>query len=199
MNKTGAGMLQIAGVCSVAAPVLLLITDLSRIFADTDFVWTIGMWISLMLLIPTVLAFTYLLSQNVNRLALLGGALAYFGLMAGASMQVLFRVYAVLREQGAAGTVGQLGSTFKLVASTQMIGIAWPLGLLILSLICFRLRSVSFIVPLLLLIGAIVFPIGRIGDLAVAVLISDAAFVIGFGLLAPRLFAAANGTAEQQV
>ena len=199
MNKTGAGMLQIAGVCAVAAPVLLLITDLSRIFADTDFVWTIGMWISLMLLIPTVLAFTYLLSQNVNRLALLGGALAYFGLMAGASMQVLFRVYAVLREQGAAGTVGQLGSTFKLVASTQMIGIAWPLGLLILSLICFRLRSVSFIVPLLLLIGAIVFPIGRIGDLAVAVLISDAAFVIGFGLLAPRLFAAANGTAEQQV
>jgi hypothetical protein len=192
MNTPGSAFLRIAGICAFGGPILMVIGDLMHIFAGFDFVWTIVMWSAMMMMIPATIGFTYLVAKGGGSLALVGGILAYFGLLAGASMQVLFRVYAVLSEAGSTATIRQLGSTFKLVASTQIIGIAWPVGLLILSLICFRVRSISSIVPIVLIIGAITFPIGRIGDQGWAVILSGVTFVIGYGMLAQRLFQEAN-------
>jgi hypothetical protein len=183
-------MLKIAAFGAFVGPVVLFFSDLLLgSVMSVSFEWTIGLWVAFMLMILGVIGFTYLLVSNGSRLAVIGGCFAYFGLVAGASMQVLFRVYSVLQEQGSMTTIGQLSSTFKLVASTQMIGLAWPIGLVVLSIACLTTRVVHIAVPILLLIGAVAFPIGRIAGSTAGVLISGATFIVAFGIVGMRLWA----------
>jgi hypothetical protein len=188
MYNTSSGFLRIAGVCSIAAPILLLGSDIFHLLLGHDFEWTIGMWAAMVLFVPAVIGFAWSLAASGSRLAYLGGALAFFGAMAGASMQVLFRVHAVLAEQGAAQTVEQLRGTFKLVASTQMIGLAWPIGLLLLCVSLLMVNSSRWMTALLLAGGAIFFPIGRIAGSDTAVIISGILFVGAFGLIGRQMF-----------
>lgn len=179
-------LLKLAAVCGFLGPIVLLTSDL--FLGPGSFEWTVGLWTAFMLMIPAVVGFTYLLVAYGSKVALVGGSLAYFGLLAGASMQILFRVYSVLQEQGSTVTIEQLRSTFKLVASTQMIGLTWPLGLILLSIACLTTRAVHIAVPILLVIGAIAFPLGRIAGSTVGVFLSGAAFVIAFGIVGIRLW-----------
>jgi hypothetical protein len=182
-------MLKVAALGAFVGPIVLFVSDLLLgSVAAVSFEWTIGMWVAMMLMIPAVIGLTYLLASSGSRLAIVGGCFAFFGLVAGASMQVLFRVYSVLLEQGSAATVEQLRSTFKLVASTQMIGLTWPIGLLLLSISCLTTRVVHIAVPIFLTIAAIAFPIGRILFSTAGVLISGACFVIAFSIVGMRLW-----------
>jgi len=56
-----------------------------------------------------------------RRLALAGCASAFVGCLAGASMQVLFRVLLILEEEGARQAIGLLRNSKKLIVSTQMM------------------------------------------------------------------------------
>ena len=187
MHNPRSKFLWIAAVCSMVAPLLLLGSDLFRYATGRDFEWTLGLWFAFLLFIPAVIGFTYLLVSSGSRLALLGGASAFFGAMAGASMQVLFRVHAVLAEQGDIQTVERLRASFKLVATTQMIGLTWPLGLILLSISLLLLDRSRWLTSLLLTAGAIAFPIGRIAGSPAAVVISGVFFVGAFGLIAKHL------------
>jgi hypothetical protein len=145
------------------------------------------MWLAFALFIPAVLGVAYYLAASGSRLAYIGGALSFFGAMAGASMQVLFRTHAVLAEQGFENVNQQLRGTFKLVASTQMIGLTWPLGLLTLSAALFASDRSKWLISLALAAGAIAFPIGRIASVQPAVILSGVFFVIAFGLLGKQM------------
>ena len=189
MQGARSPMLKIAAFGSFVGPLILFLSDLLLgSVLSVSFEWSIGMWIAFLMMIPAVIGLTYLLVSNGSRLAMVGGCFAFVGLVAGASMQVLFRVYAVLQEQGSTAAIEQLRSTFKLVASTQMIGLTWPIGLVLLSIACLTTRAVHVAVPVLLLIGAIAFPIGRIAGSIAGVLISGACFVIVFGIVGMRLW-----------
>ena len=179
--------LAIAGVCAVIAPILLLSIDIFHITTNRDFEWTIGMWLAFALFVPAVIGFAYSLAVRGSRLAYIGGALAFFGAMAGASMQVLFRTHAVLAEEGSFETIDKLRATFKLVASTQMIGLTWPLGLLTLSAALLATDKSRWPISLVLAAGAILFPIGRIAFVQPAVILSGAMFVIAFGAIGLQL------------
>ncbi|MEO8648736.1 MAG: hypothetical protein ABI539_06185 [Acidobacteriota bacterium] len=191
MANSASQLLKIAGVGAFAGPVILLASDIFMMVTDRKFEWTIGLWLALLLMIPAVIGLTYMLAAEGSRLAYLAGCLSFFGLMAGASMQVLFRVHAVLEEQGALTVVDQLRNTFKLVASTQMIGLAWPLGLLIFAAAWYSVRR-TFLIPLLFVLAAIAFPIGRIAGSSAGVLISGVLFVVIFAVVGRQLFAAAD-------
>lgn len=190
MQGARSPMLKVAAFGAFVGPAILFFSDLLLgSTAVVSFEWTIGNWAAMMLMIPAAIGLTFLLASSGSRLAMVGGCFAFFGLVAGASMQVLFRVYAVLEEQGAMATADQLRSTFKLVASTQMIGLTWPIGLILLSIACLTTRVVNIAVPILLTIGAIAFPIGRIAGSRAGVLISGAAFIFAFGIVGLRLWA----------
>ena len=179
--------LRIAGVCAIVAPILLLSIDLFHITTNLDFEWTIGMWLAFVLFVPAVIGFAYSLASRGSRLGYLGGVLAFFGAMAGASMQVLFRTHAVLAEQGSFDTIDRLRGTFKLVASTQMIGLTWPIGLLTLSAALLATDKTRWPISAVLAIGARAFPIGRIGFVQPAVILSGVMFVIAFGSIGLQL------------
>ena len=107
--------------------------------------------------------------------------------MAGASMQVLFRTHAVLAEQGAADVVERLRGTFKLVAATQMIGLSWPVGLLLFAAALFMLDRSKWIISLALVASSVLFPIGRIAGSNAAVVTSGLCLIVAFGLIGKLL------------
>ena len=187
MDNVTSKFLKISGICAIVAPILLLSIDIFHLVTGADFIWTIGMWLAFALFVPAVIGVAYSLAASGSRLAYVGGVLAFFGAMAGASMQVLFRTHAVLAEQGLETVNQQLRETFKLVASTQMIGLTWPLGLLMLSIALFAVDRSKWLISLALAGGAIAFPIGRIGFAQPAVILSGIFFVVGFGLLGMQM------------
>jgi len=98
MMNTTRTFIRTAGICSIIAPLLMLAAD-SLAIGGLRFEFTIVLWLAFVFFVPAILGLTYLTANYGSRLALLGGASAYFGAMAGASMQVLFRVWAVLDEK----------------------------------------------------------------------------------------------------
>ena len=183
MNNTKHPFLRTAAICSIFAPLTLFAGDLLLVIVERRFEWTVALWLAFVLFVPAIFGLTYLAFDNGSRLALIGGACAFFGAMAGASMQVLFRVYAVLNEAGAEQAIELLQKTMKLIATTQMIGIFFPIGLILLSISIYRSRIFNRITPPLLALGAILFPIGRIGGSAIAVIGSDIVLIGAFGFI----------------
>jgi len=117
MTKTGQLFIRIAGVCSIIAPLLMLAADLLQM-GGFKFEFTIVAWLTFVFFVPAIFGLTYLTASLGSRLAIFGGASAFFGTMAGASMQVLFRVWAVLDEQNSPQTIELLQKTLKLIATT---------------------------------------------------------------------------------
>lgn len=192
IDNPGRQMLKIAAVTAFVGPAVLLISDTVHIFAGYSFQWTIGLWVAFMLMIPAVIGLTYLAAARGSRLAIPAGCFAFFGLVAGAGMQALFRVHAVLEEQGQMQTVAQLRQTLKLVLTTQSIGLAWPVGLLLFAIASLKAWPGNYLLPALFAVGAISFPIGRIALFDPAVLVSGAVFVVLFGIIGKKLFAFAE-------
>lgn len=190
MNHTAHPFVRLAGICSILAPLVMLGADSFLLVTDRRFEWTIGLWLSFVLFVPAIFGATHLAARSGKRLALVGGALAYIGCMAGASMQVLFRVWAVLNEAGSERTVELLRSSGKLIASTQMIGILFPIGLLVLAVSLYRSRVVQPLIALSLAGGALLFPLGRIAGLLVGVLGGDLLLTLAFGVIGRRLLSA---------
>lgn len=183
--------LKIAAICAFIAPVLIAGIDSFVLITNARFAWTIGMYLAFVFFVPAVIGFTYMLVSEGSRVAIFGGALAFWGAMAGASMQAMFRTHAVMEEQGMHAAVEQLRSTLKLVLSTQSIGLGWPLGLILLAVSYYTLRR-TILLPLLLAAAAVLFPIGRIAGSEFAVIASGALFVPVFWMIGKQLHALAN-------
>lgn len=176
--------IKIAGAFSLLAPLTMLAADLLLTATALAFEWSIVLWLAFVFFVPAIIGLAFILHENGNpRLALAGGALAFFGAMAGASMQVLFRVYAVLNEHGAAQSVELLRGTFKLIAATQMIGLAFPIGLILLAVGIYRTQIFNPATAFLLAAGAALFPVGRIGGFTFAILGSGVVLLAAFGLI----------------
>jgi hypothetical protein len=191
--KTKHPFVQIAGVCSFLAPLTMFFADSLLTATAMMFEWSIILWLAFVFFVPAIFGLAFVLYENGNRrIALAGGASAFFGAMAGASMQVLFRVYAVLNEHGAAQSVELLRGTFKLIAATQMIGIFFPAGLILLAIGIFRSRIFNPAIAFLLASGAVLFPVGRIGGFTFAILGSGVLLLAAFGLIGLQILRRKN-------
>ncbi|HVG43519.1 MAG TPA: hypothetical protein VM890_02280 [Longimicrobium sp.] len=183
----------IAAAALVLAPLLLAVADTMQLIPGFEFEFTVVMWISFVLFVPAVLAVAELARGGAPRLALLGGAAALVGTVAGASMQVLFRTRAVLESAALdAATrdaaVGALEKSGPLALSTLVPGILFPLGLLTLGFALYRSRAVPAWSAALVALGGVLFPIGHAVGLAPALIGGDLVLLaglapIGAGLL----------------
>ena len=191
-NTAGRQMLKVAGIAAFAGPVLMLGSDLMHIFVGMAFHWTIGLFLAMMFLAAATVGFTFLVASRAGTIGVIAGCFAFFGTVAGAGMQALFRVHAVLEEQGSSQVVSQLQQTFKLVAATQMIGLAWPIGVLLFAIASIKAWPGQYLLPVLLLIGAVSFPIGRIAGSPIAVVLSGVVFLAAYWMIGKRLFATAG-------
>lgn len=190
MTRVGNKFLRLAGLCAMLAPLPLMAGDVMQIVGGMGFEWTVALWLSFVLFVPAVFGLTYLVARGGSRLGLWGGAAAFVGCMAGASMQILFRVWAVLDEAGSPETIRLLQGSKKLIVSTQMIGIFFPLGLLILAASIYRSRAASPLAALLLAAGAILFPVGHAMRLNFGLVGGDVLLLAAFVMIGGRLLSA---------
>lgn len=192
---------KIAGICLIAAPALMLAGDALNIGADMTYAWLVMSKLAFALFVPALLALVHLLRERADRTGMLGGGLAVVGCLAAsgiltASMigwsietakldgQMMSGIEEAMRKNGVA----------PYVFMYPLPGLGFPVGLLILSYGLLRTRVAPWVVVVMLALGAILFPVGRIGGVAAAVLGSGVALSAALGLIGWRVL---NWTAAE--
>lgn len=175
----------------IFAPIMMLIGDLHRILGgDAEmFRFSIYLQLSMALFLLAVLGLVAELRPVADRAGLAGGLLAGFGLLVGTAMQGYFRTaYAAVAavDQAGAQAVEEALTTPLFLSVTFYPGITFPVGMLILSVALTATRRVPVLLGVLVAAGAVLFPVGRIGNLEWAVLASGVCFLAGLGWLAVR-------------
>ncbi len=83
------------------------------------------------------------------------------GAIAGASMQVFFRTIIILDNENFSDASAALSNNPSLAFTTMVPGILFPLGLILLCIALFIARKQPVWKIILLLLGAIGFPVGH--------------------------------------
>ncbi len=177
----------VAGWCSLLATWPLLAGDIIQVGQGLRVSWTILLALAFLLFVPATLALMFLSFSGGEKLTILGGAATLIGCMAGASMQVFFRVVAILRAGNADSAIALLRQNKLFVLTTQAPGVFFPAGLLLLALALYRSKTMSAVVPLILAAGAILFPIGHAAGISIGLILGDTALLIAFTLIGRQL------------
>ncbi|HEX7242824.1 MAG TPA: hypothetical protein VF263_21225, partial [Longimicrobiaceae bacterium] len=152
-----------AALCLVAAPLLLTVADALQLADPGTVPWTIFLWVAFVAFIPAIFTVAALLHGRAPRWALLAGAAATTGAVAGAGIAVLSRVRAFLASPAVDRAVGlparEAIERSSLIALTTLVpGILFPLGTMLLAAGLAWTRSVPRGAAALLGLGGLLFP-----------------------------------------
>lgn len=189
-----------AAACLLAAPLLMLAADALRYWAGAQHAWLVMFKLSFALFVGAALAVVHLTSVRADRAGLLGGALAVVGCLAGSG---ILTANAVLGSVDAAGLEAsamlaveaalQRDGLFGYVVLYPLPGLAFPAGFLVLSYALLRARVVSPLAAGALALGALLFPVGRIGHFEWAVFGSGVGLSLGTAMVARRVLGSGAG------
>ena len=189
-----------AAVCLFAAPVLMLAGDALRYWAGAQRAWLVMLKLALALFVGAALGMVGLTRGRADGAGLLGSALAVVGCLAGTG---IITANAIFHSVDAAGLDEAATRAFEaaMIKSNMgahlflypLPGLAFPAGFLVLAYALLRSRAVSPVAALLVALGAMLFPVGRIGGIEAAVLGSGLAFTLGMALTALRLVGLSTG------
>ena len=171
---------KIAGVCLIAAPVLLLGSTVLRFGFGRFFTWYLTMKLSFFFFAVGVLGLMHLLRGRADGSAHVGGGLALAGCLSGASIvtaaYILTKVAKLVPKEEA-------GSLFLTVANSPLPGFFFPVGLLVLAVALWRKKVVPAWAALLFAVGAVLFPVGRAAGLIWAVWACDVLLTVSLGAI----------------
>ena len=183
-----------AAVCLFAAPVLMLAGDALHYWTGAQRAWLVMLKLAFALFVGAALGVVALTRGRADGAGLLGGALAVVGCLAGSGIVTAGAIFqsfnaaglveATRRTVGAALMSGDVRAYLFLY---PLPGLAFPAGFLVLAYALLRARAASPAAALLVALGAILFPIGRIGGIEAAVMGSGIALTLGMSLVALRL------------
>ncbi len=159
----------------------------------------------MLLMVAGVFGITQILRARADWLGLLGGAAVLIGQIAGVRIGVLLQLIA-LSESGVTGIpsnlIGLLVQSAPAVwSSIFQVGIFFPLGLIMLGIALIWARPVSWLFGLLLIIGGVMFPIGRAlgmdwAVIACNIILAAAFSLIGWQILSRRELWEKNSTVD---
>jgi hypothetical protein len=109
---------------------------------------------------------------------------AFVGSIAGAAMQVLFRSTEVLAAAGNTQALVTLQNSRALHFSTLVPGILFPIGIIALAIALRSSKHLSLGTTLMLVLGAILFPLGHAADVTLARFASDIVITLACMLVA---------------
>jgi hypothetical protein len=158
---------KVAGVCLIAGALLMTPNTFFEYREGTLF-WAglVGI-VAYICLVPGLLGVARLLRERAPRLSVFGGLIATFGTVAGAIFSAAPLFEWAEREAGTSETmivaINEVveGEVFPVLVS---FGALFPISLVLLSAGLFQTGVVPKWVAVLLGIGAIVFPLGHIGE-----------------------------------
>jgi hypothetical protein len=164
------------GVCLIVAPLMVAVSSAFRFDEGTLYAAGLAQMYGAYLFIPAILGLTALLRERAPRLAVFGGLTGILGYVGGINFAT-FDLYT-----WAARAAGADDATVRAiigVAENQLLpvlnipGITGPLTLLALGIGLFRTGVVPKWVAVLLGIGAIAFPLGRVPEIQLLLHLSD--------------------------
>ena len=183
-----------AAACLFAAPALMLAGDALHYWAGMEWSWRVMFKFTFALFVGAALGLVGLTRGRADGAGLLGGALAVVGCLAGSG---------IVTANAALGTVEAAGldeAATRAIEAAMMKsglggymflyplpGLAFPAGFLVLAYALLRSRAASPAAALLVALGALLFPVGRIGGVEAAVMGSGLALTLGMSLTALRL------------
>jgi hypothetical protein len=170
-------------VALVLAPIVMLVSTIAYVVGDQGLsagaaAGTLQIWafiayaIALVGLVPA-------LEQSAPRLAATGLVLALIGCVGGGAYG-MDSIYAAVA-----------GATIESSAATpfalRIPGLAFPLSIVLLGILLARTRVAAAPSTVLVVVGGVLFPIGRIADVAAVAVASDLALLVGFGWIAAQV------------
>ena len=183
-----------AAACLFAAPAMMLAGDALHYWAGARHAWLVMFKLSFALFVGAALALVGLTVGRADGAGLLGGVLAVVGCLAGSGIVTANAVFqsfdaaALGAEAERAVEAAMMKSNVGLyILLFPLPGIAFPAGFLVLAYALLRSRAASATAAALVALGALLFPVGRIGDVEAAVIGSGLAFTLGMSLTALRL------------
>jgi hypothetical protein len=191
MNNS-APLWRFAFVCAFLAPLLLLIGDTIAVTNFLNISWTLLLWLSFLCFIPALAGLAIAVQQRAPLLGLIGGIVVLIGTMAGAGMQAYFRTFILLQLGGQDSAIAFLRTQSVMPLTTQVPGIAFPVGLLILAAGIWRSGIGPGWVAGVLALGAVLFPIGHAVRVSWALLGGDLVLLVAFAAIAQRIFSRAG-------
>jgi hypothetical protein len=171
------------GIALIAAPLTLTVSDLVR-QANRIEIGELLAKVAVALFVPAVFGLVRLARERAPLGSLAGMTLCLIGLLNVATISTITSARWSLSHAGLApgaqATVDQtLDNVLQLGALFPLPAPAFATGLMVLSVVLYRTRAASRLLALCVLAGAILFPIGRIGDIPAVVLASDLALIVG--------------------
>jgi hypothetical protein len=183
-----------AAACLIAAPALMLAGDALRYWAGAQHAWLVMVKLSFALFVGAALALVGLTRGRADGAGLLGGALAVVGCLAGSGIltaTAIFQSFDAAALGEAAERAVEASMTKSGVGAYILFyplpGLAFPIGFLVLAYALRRSRAASPAAAPLVALGALLFPVGRIGGVEAAVMGSGLALTLGMSLAALRL------------
>ena len=183
-----------AAACLLAAPLLMLAGDALRIWAGAEHAWLVTFKLAFALFVGAALAVTRLTRERADRLGIVGAALAVVGCLAGSGILTAHAVLAPVETAGLEEPARQAIEAAMRTAGVggyvllyPLPGLAFPAGFLVLAYALLRSRAVSRAAAASLALGALLFPVGRIGGVEWAVLGSGIGMSFGMARVALRV------------
>jgi hypothetical protein len=189
MNETNRRRL-LAGSCAAVLCATLFYAVLGRAFASgtpthgdiaaTGFLAVLHVGLT----IGAVFGITQLVRKHADRLGLTGAALTLLGATVGARILVLVQ----LRALGKQDPMELLQTAPIVWVSIVPIGLMYPIGLILLGIALFRSQYRT--IGVLLALGGLCFPPGRIAGIVPALYLSDGLLAIAYAWLGKEIFEA---------
>jgi hypothetical protein len=144
------------------------------------------------LMVGSLLGITQLLRRRADRAGLLGATLVLLGWVISSRIMVIGQLDALLANGVPGVPRDSLQKIFQhaplVFVSIFPIGLLFPIGLIVLGLTIAAARPIHRGVGVLLAIGGVLFPIGRIGGYEWAVVSSDLVLAATFAFTGWQIF-----------
>jgi hypothetical protein len=189
----------LTATCAIALGLLFLTAPLTHLLlrGGIDTPLAIAMRgfaapVHMALLVGAVFGITQLLRRGADRIGLIGGSLTIIGWAVGIRILLLGQLESLL-VSGVSGVPAN--SLAKMFEATPIIwfsivpmGLLFPIGMVTLGMTLVVTHAIPRPIGALLILGAVLFPIGRIGGLPWALVSCDLILGLAFALLGWQLF-----------
>ncbi|HEX7316816.1 MAG TPA: hypothetical protein VF297_23140 [Pyrinomonadaceae bacterium] len=189
-----------AVVCLFVAPALMLAGDALHYWAGARHAWLVMFKLSFALFVGAALALVGLTRGRADGAGLVGGTLAVVGCLAGSGILTANAIFQTLEGAGLNAAAEQAIEAAMMKSGVgayvllyPLPGLAFPAGFLVLAYALWRARAASLVAAPLVALGALLFPVGRIGGFQWAVIGSGLALTLGMALAAVRLLRTESG------
>ncbi len=179
----------LSAICLIAAPLLLLTGSLTTLLSPQSFYvrYVFGK-AGLAIFVFAVFVLVQMLRPQMEKLALISGGMAIIGAISGTTLYSFVYYADEMSNRGFdAATTQSLETLFRQVYMTMVLmplpGLFFPLGLTILAVGLFVKKITPRPAAVILAIGAISFPFGRIPGNVTIFVVTDVLFTISLGFI----------------